>query len=85
MNVVKSLQKVLDTIIVPMYPQINHVIVSTFGSGDLPYYRVIYILNDGLEQSDLNNITAETESLFKMTGPKNPTDIIIKFEFDFNT
>lgn len=82
MDVIESLQTVLDRVIKPMYPSISYVDVSVMGLGNLPFYRVIYYLNGKMETSDAYKIMDETTSLFNMVGPEKGSDIIINFEKD---
>ena len=82
MDIIESLQKVLDKVIKPLYPNISYIDVSIMGLGYVPFYRVTYYLNDNMDKSDAYKIMDETTSLFNMLGPEKGSDIIVRFEKD---
>ena len=73
---VEQFQKVLETIIIPQFPEVSIVRVNQMGFGD--FYNVRYYLNkqwDGPARPvDLMN---ETVALFKMMSPDKNSDIFI--------
>ena len=77
-------QNVLEKIILPQFPEVNHVWVSQFGlMGD--YIRVRYILNHKWESpSRPLELQDETISLYKMMSPSKEGDIYIEMRLSDN-
>ena len=64
MDVIESLQTVLDKVIKPMYPSISYVDVSVMGLGNLPFYRVVFKINDKIENYHADKIKYENTKNF---------------------
>lgn len=82
MDVIESLQKVLDKIIKRLYPNISYIDVSVWGWGGSSLYKVTYYLNDKMDEPDARRIVEETHSLFTMVGPEKDSVLSVTFEKD---
>jgi len=77
---VSQLQKVCERIIVPQYPEIDHVEVEQFGLNG-GYYRVNYYMKKDFPiREDYIKIVEDTISLWRMLTPEIPGDIFIDFK-----
>ena len=89
MDVIESLQKVLDKIIKRLYPNISYIDVSvsgyyrwTGGWSESVSYEVTYHLNDKMDESDARKIVDETYSLFTILNPEKDSVLSVTFEKD---
>lgn len=75
---VEQFKKVLESIVIPQFPEVAYVRVNQFGMGD--YFRVKYYLKEKWEGTarpiDLMN---ETVSMYKMMSPDPNGDVFIEF------
>jgi hypothetical protein len=76
---VSQLQKVIENIMVPMFPEIESVEVEQLGLGG--FYRITYFMRGKLKShQDYIKIMEETTTLYKMLSPEEKGDIIVDFK-----
>jgi hypothetical protein len=76
---VSQLQKVLEKIILPQFPEIGYVEVEELGLGG--FYRVHYMMTREMDfRKDYVKLMEETVTLYKMLSPEERGDIIVDFK-----
>jgi len=71
------LEKMYRKVMIPQYPEIEDVHVSTMGMGFI--YRVTYEVSSKIENRVAYKIMDESTSLFKMISQDPNSDIIVDF------
>lgn len=75
---IESLEKVLNSIIIPKYDRLVGVEIGQMGMGEI--YKITYFINDRIDYHDGYLIESDTRSLFNMLAPSKGEDFIINYK-----
>lgn len=80
----RIIRRMIDSIIVPQYPQIQDVIIDSFLFRGIQSHNILLVA-DGLDEMTKRKIKDEIETLYKMAtlGSENPTGPRDFIEVDF--